>query len=193
MSAEIRYVENVSPGGWLNVRLTASNIVAPLPYMLKVSFEKRTGGRDYFKILEGLHIDKEASVSEKDAHSSYLVTGSGHSRPAICEFDKTKKTFKITGLGTFTAFTDPSNPVPNGVHEIEIPAAPHDLGSGYLAFSEYAKTWFRVGNVGDRFLHPGRVSLGCITVDETISWTQIYTFLIKSRNNSRSVGTVNVK
>ena len=47
--AQTRYVENVSPGGWLNVRLTASNRVVPLPYMLKVTFEKRTGGRDYFK------------------------------------------------------------------------------------------------------------------------------------------------
>jgi hypothetical protein len=57
---QTRYVENVSPGGWLNVRLTASNRVVPLPYMLKVAFEKRTGGRDYFKILEGLHINQRS-------------------------------------------------------------------------------------------------------------------------------------
>ena len=193
MPAEIRYIDDVSPNGWLNVKLDSGRIV-PLPHMLKVEFEKREGNRDYFKILEGLHRNKKASVQQKNSSSSYLVKmSSGHRSSASCEFDKTNKKLKISGLGTFDAKTDESNPMPNGTHEIEIPAAPHNLGSGYTSYSKYAKTWFRVGNSGSRFLHVGSISAGCITVTDKSNWTKIYNFLIKSRKSYRAVGTVRVK
>ena len=84
------------------------------------------------------------------------------------------------------------NPVPLGSHNIEIPDAPHSLGSGYLGSAKYARTWFRVGNKGDRYLHCGQVSLGCITVKDVGSWDKIYEHLIKSRKNNQSVGVIKV-
>jgi hypothetical protein len=42
-------------------------------------------------------------------------------------------------------------------------------------------TWFRIGHSGDRFLHPCRVSAGCVTVKDIGEWTKIYNYLINSR------------
>jgi len=192
MPRDIRYVEDVS-NGWLRVKLNSGQII-PLPYLLKVEFEKRENGRDYFKILEGEHKNANASVSQKSAHSSYLVRlGAIHKPGASCEFDKSSKTLTITGLGSFNAFTADNNPIPNGVYDIQIPAAPHGFGASYTGYSVYAKTWFRVGSSGSRFLHPGRNSLGCITVTDVAKWTEIYNYLIQRRKSDTAVGSVKVK
>ena len=62
-----------------------------------------------------------------------------------------------------------------------------------MADSRYAKTWFRIGHSGDRYLHPGERSAGCITVKDTKRWTEIYRHLIISRkHDSRSIGVVKV-
>lgn len=58
---------------------------------------------------------------------------------------------------------------------------------------KYAKTWFRIGHEGSRFLHVGRRSLGCITVIDKEKWTDIYNHLIKSRKDLKNIGDVTVK
>lgn len=75
---------------------------------------------------------------------------------------------------------------------------PDNLGMGYLGQTPYAKNWFYLGTGNavpgnnDRYLHTGRVSAGCITV-EPASWTALYRHLILSRSgNDKTVGTVTV-
>jgi len=86
--------------------------------------------------------------------------------------------------GPFPAKTDPMNPVPAGSHDLEIADFPHPYGSGY---GTYGMIWFRIGHSGDRYLHPGKVSLGCITC-EPGNWTTIYQIVHAARLDSKSVG-----
>lgn len=89
---------------------------------------------------------------------------------------------------------DSSNPIPAGTWDIEIPDEFHDLGLGYSSASRFATTWFRIGHSGDRFLHPGSVTLGCATVTDVSAWTDIYNYLIFARKGDfRSVGQMEVK
>lgn len=84
------------------------------------------------------------------------------------------------------------------IYDLEIPYEPHHLyGEPYENFSLYAKTWFRIGHTGDRYLHLGEVSRGCITVragdNKPGAWDEIYRRLIVSRmGDSMNVGTVSV-
>ena len=41
--------------------------------------------------------------------------------------------------------------------------------------------WFRIGHDGERYLHAGMVSAGCISITETNRWMEIYNILIKAR------------
>ena len=53
--------------------------------------------------------------------------------------------------------------------------------------------WFRISHSGERYLHPGMVSAGCISVTETKRWMEIYNTLIKARKGDfMSVGTFEV-
>ena len=77
--------------------------------------------------------------------------------------------------------------------DLEFPYEPHPHGRRYMTYSKYAKTWFRIGHTGDRFLHTGRFSEGCITVKNHSQWTPIYNRLIRSRKDKKSVGILIVQ
>jgi len=50
-----------------------------------------------------------------------------------------------------------------------------------------------IGHSGERYLHPGRVSAGCISITETTRWMEIYDSLIKARKGDfMSVGVLEV-
>ena len=50
-----------------------------------------------------------------------------------------------------------------------------------------------MGHIGDRYLHTGQRSLGCITIIENARWLEIYNILIKARKNDFvSVGVIEV-
>jgi len=107
-----------------------------------------------------------------------------------------------------------ADPVPIGKWNLEIPYEIHSIGSGYITYSKYATTWFRIATplsdpTQDRFLHPGLVSLGCATVgidSRSLStaiteserekvlkpWTDLYDYLILSRASDFHVGTIEV-
>lgn len=57
--------------------------------------------------------------------------------------------------------------LPAYLYDIEIPDYPHLGGARYEKEAPRAKTWFRIGHRGDRYLHTGGRSLGCITIIET--------------------------
>lgn len=69
---------------------------------------------------------------------------------------------------------------------------PHQGGNPYMSITRYARTWFRLGREGDRYLHVGDQSAGCITVLHKRKWTRICLFLLRSRKDSRTVGMLKV-
>lgn len=94
---------------------------------------------------------------------------------------------------------DAANPIANDTHPIQLPDFPHDLGRAYLVSASKALTWFYlgIGNAvpgnNDRYLHPGRISADCVTVEDIGKWDELYNVLILSRDGSRNVGSVNVQ
>jgi hypothetical protein len=190
----IRYVTNADNKGWLKVRYTNNSTYPPLPQHLKVNHQKTENGRDYFVIMAGRNKGKSASVKLKGTNVSYLTTTPPpHTGSAVVKFNITSGKLWYGSHGPVSAKTMPGNPVPVGKHDLEIPYEVHSLASSYLGQSKYATTWFRVGHGGDRFLHPGRISAGCVTVTNIPEWTKIYEYLIKARKgDDKSVGTIEV-
>lgn len=91
--------------------------------------------------------------------------------------------------GPFPAKTHPANPTPSGVHALELPDYPHGLGASY---GPHGTVWFRIGHSGDRYLHPGRISAGCMTCAPD-HWDRIYEIVHRARaSDGQSVGTLNV-
>jgi len=191
VESAICYVSDVWPNGWLRVKFDNGDIY-PLPQMLKVEIIKIEKGREYFNILEGRFRGCKASVGLEDG-KSHLSRKGEHKGPARLVFDQKAEKLAIDGLGKYNADMDENNPLPPGRYDLEIPYELHPKGAPYLSSSKYAKTWFRIGHKGKRFLHVGRISAGCITVIEKNKWTEIYNFLIRSRKDNISVGEVIVK
>lgn len=196
---EMRYVAT-DRSGWLRVKLEPSGAVVPLPQYIKVAFSERRNGRDYFKIEEGVYKDKDASVSQKSGSLSWLAKPLPTYRGAVTlEFKKGEGKL-ISPIGTLTATTDPNNPIPNGRHSVQLPDFPHDLGRSYIIHTSKAMTWFYLGTGNavpgrnDRFLHPGRISAGCVTVTDLSKWDSLYAVLILSRAiGGKNVGTITVQ
>jgi hypothetical protein len=62
-----------------------------------------------------------------------------------------------------------------------------------------ARNWFYLGRAAairggnERYLHTGRVSLGCVTVDP-VEWTKVYQYLILCRSgDGKTVGSIVVR
>ncbi len=195
----ICYVADTDDQGWLRVKMR-DGLIWPLPKYLKLEFIKREANRDQFKILEGRWRGTKASVSRKadgrplTSSASYILRGEPPRTPAATvKLDIGAKQFWYGTVGPVDGFTDPRNPIPKGTHDLEIPYEPHgDYGRPYLSHSPFATTWLRIGHSGDRFLHPGRVSEGCATINALDHWTTIYRYLIKARKDLSSVGTIEV-
>lgn len=184
-----KHIKNADGKGWLIVKYSSNgSIYPPLPQFLRVDYLKQEGGRDYFNVLEGRSKGREASV----VVGGYLLDGDPKEPAGKIKFDRKAEKLWYGGQGPVKAITQPNNPVPLGTFDLEIPDEPHILGEPYESQTIYAKTWFRIGNSGDRYLHPGRVSAGCITIVDIPKWTDIYNYLIKRRKGDQSVATVEV-
>ena len=200
---EVRYVEG-DDTGWLRVTKNAGSEIA-LPEYLKVDFtesKKALGSnimRDYFKVLEGREKSTLASVKQKPNGQSWLIKGNpGYKGAASVTFNIATGLVAFTGGTALAATTDSSNPTPLGLHDLELPDAPHLGGASYMATSNRAKSWFLIGHglLGDgagHYLHPGRISAGCVTVTEVANWNKLYKYLILSRKgDNTNVGTINI-
>lgn len=186
--------------GWLSVRLESNRTIVPIPQYIVVTFNQRREKRDYFTIEEGAYKGRSASVSQRSASTSWL----GHplpryKGPAKLTFQRRARKL-LTPIGQFTAFTSDTNALPVGTHPIQLPDFPHELGQGYLSEASKAMTWFYLGfgvavsGNNDRYLHPGAVSLGCLTVKDVSKWDLLYNFLILSRApGGLTVGSVKVE
>ncbi|MFB9327994.1 hypothetical protein ACFFSY_18875 [Paenibacillus aurantiacus] len=192
----IRHVSDADNEGWLLVKFSGSNAPDALPQNLRVEYIKTEGGRDYFKVIEGVHAGREGSVKQKEGGGSYLIEGDPKQPTAQVHFviPSKKLWYQNNGewVGPIDTMTDPNNMVPVGVHDIEIPDAPHKGGESYEDRSRFASTWFRIGHSGDRYLHTGSVSAGCVTMTDIPKWTDLYNYLIKRRKDDKSVGEIHV-
>ena len=191
VSDAIKYVPDEGDG-WLKVVMEDKPPKESLPAYLKIKVDRRDAKREYFTILEGPHRDRPASVILQDDGSSQFITGVKHESMASAQYSISQKTFILKGKKYKT--TDyPETPWEKGLYDIEIPDAPHKGGENYFSQSKRAKTWFRIGHDGERYLHAGGFSLGCITVIEPNRWTEIYNNLIKARKGDfMSVGVLEV-
>lgn len=189
----VRYIPNADGKGWLIVLYENASRYPPLPQFVKVKVEKVEHGRDYFTILEGKSKGKRASVSHDNGRSRLLSGANLHQPAATVKFAWPAGKLWYGNTGPIEATTDEDNPVDYGTHAIEIPDEVHGLARGYEGSAKYATTWFRVGHSGDRYLHTGSVSAGCVTVTEIASWDKIYAYLIKARvGDGLTVGTIEV-
>lgn len=188
----IKYIPDID-NGWLKVKLVGGNTTS-LPAFLKVQSEYIERGREYFTILEGPHKDQKASVSldNENNNNSRLLADINHEPLIYLQYFVSQKKL-IIGSKKYQATDNIETPWKKGWYDIELPDYPHTGGRDYLNKSSRAKTWFRIGHEGERYLHTGGRSLGCITITEVEKWNEIYDKLIKARKGDfLSVGVLEV-
>ncbi len=186
------FVDDISPDGWLIAQLDGGSQVI-LPHSLEIECSRQEAGRELFKILEGAHLGRLASAALGAGNLSHFVLNMPRMAPARLSYARQDNRMHIEGLGDFATRPNESNPVPVGTYPICIPDLPHARVRQYLRQAPHAKLWFRIGMEGDRYIHPGTVTQGCITVSQIDSWEQIYHHLIYSRSgDQQTVGTLEV-
>lgn len=190
--SDIGYIAGGS-NGWLNIKKEPAGSVVAVPQFLSVEIGENRAGREYFSPREGVYRGQACSVI-----AGNLKFGNpGYRAGARLEFSLSREQLSFAG-GQVRAITDPRNPITVGTHPIQIPDFPHEGGSGYLSQSRFAMSWFYLGRGNavpgrnDRYLHTGRVSAGCVTVDPA-GWTALYQYLILCRSNdAATVGSITV-
>lgn len=187
----VRYISE-GKNGWLTVKIENHTSIVSLPVYLKVKPEYIDNRREYFTILEGAYRNKRASVKIENDGSSNLISGVQHETEARASYSISQKIFTLNGK-TYKTVDYKNAPWKKGLYDIEIPDYPHHGGARYEKQAPRAKTWFRIGHSGERYLHTGGRSLGCITVIETAHWAEIYNALIKARKGDfMSVGILEI-
>ena len=205
VTAKPRWIKQTDDG-WLEVLTNDSGTKLSLPSGLRADLTKEEAGRDYLKLVEGLYTGAEVNVK-----SGYLVA-TDPQKPAVRMTFKKQAAGPVTiggqvydkeltiyyrsvasgaeqTKGPFPAKTDPNNPLGSGTYDVEIPDYPHSLGSSYGVLGT---VWFRIGHSGDRYVHPGRVSLGCVTCAPG-NWPDIYSTIVNARKqDGKSIGTLEV-
>ena len=157
----------------LRVQL-ADGVIVSLPFGLKVKRMEAQAGREHFEIIEGVYKGKKASVLLRPGNS-YLTTTIRHRPAASVRFDRKSQTLSFAGLGPYNAFSGGGHggftAVAHGTHQLAIPAYPSaQTRAAYNTWTRYHNVWFRIGTdtAGSRFLHPGVISDGCVTVRQFI-------------------------
>ena len=193
VSDATRYVPDIDESqGFLKIKLEDDKSIESLPAYLKVTAERRGAKREYFRILEGPYRDRSASVSLKEDGVSRLISGVTHEPAARAKYSISQKIF-ILNRKKYITVDYPGSPWKKGFYDIEIPDYPHEGGRSYLKQSKRAMTWFRIGHGGERYLHAGGYSLGCMTVTGITRWMEIYDALITARkDDGASVGVLEV-
>lgn len=189
----IAYVKYDKMGdGWLVVvpKIGEENI--GIPYHLKVRLDKQDSGRQYFEVLEGPRRGEHASVEMAQGGVSRFQQENPHAAPVHFVYSLFTKKLKF-GKKTYLVRDYPSDPVPEGLHDIEIADSSHKGGIPYLDRARLAKVWFRVGHTGERYVHAGGSSLGCVTLTEIERWDELCNILLAARKgDGLSVGILQV-
>jgi hypothetical protein len=170
----------------------ANGDIAYLHAFLKVQSEYIEKGREYFTILEGIYKNQKASVSLGENMESRLLPKTEHQPPIYLKYSIFQKALYI-GNSKYQTTDHTDSPWKKGWYDVELPDYPHKDRRNYVNIASRAKTWFRIGHEGERYLHTGSRSLGCITITEIEKWDEIYNKLIKARKGDfLSVGVLEV-
>ncbi len=185
-----RYIPLTDEGWFLCKRENKKTPIA-LPAFLKVRLGRVESGREYFTSLEGALRGIQLWASEKRDSSLQLLFNTPQTDSIQLAYSISKKTL-VTSDRTYRTTDSPNAQWKKGLYDIEIPDAPHQGGLNYPD-AKLARVWFRIGHSGDRYLHTGRHSLGCITVLEQKQWDTLCQSLLKSRKgDGKSVGVLTV-
>jgi hypothetical protein len=197
----IKFLTQADGYGWTMVVRSRDQKLVSLPHYLKVNYLRTANNRDYFIPYEGLSFkDTEFNVARKADGSSYLVDGKH--LPAAKVIFNPRTTHLWYGedsyqIGPVWAIFTPRPDLADGTYDLEIPDYPHvEFGDKYLSQTPYARCWFRIlkggaNNIDTRYLHPGQISDGCVTVKDLPYWTKLYNYLFNHRKgDSLSVGTI---
>ncbi len=177
--------------GWLKVKDKNGQEI-PLPAYLKVQVDGKDAGREHITIMEGSSRGQKASVKQRDDGSSFLITDNPHTLAAMAVYSTSKKVFVLKSRG-YKCEDYTGSPWEKGLYDIEIPDSPHPGGLHYTDSAPRAKVWFRVGHSGEKYIHTGSHSLGCITLTEQNYWEEVWGILIKSRKgDGMSIGVLEI-
>lgn len=198
--AQARYARATSDG-WLVV--VSGGVKTSLPSGLKVSLTSSSGGRDYGTIDEGILAGSSFDVTSGNLEAGYRRVGSlqvkvrsragGPVKIGGTSYELEMSINYVEGVvsksaGPFPATTYAGNPLPDGDHDIEIADFPHPGGATYGALGT---VWFRLGHSGDRYLHPGRISAGCLTCAPG-NWEAIFQIVHCARVDAVTAGKLNM-
>jgi hypothetical protein len=179
--------------GWVICLREPSQSEIELPPYLRVDHQRFERGRDYFKVLEGPHKDVHASVIRGDDASPWVVPAVSYEGGRLVKFLPGRRTLWIPQIDlTVGAYVMEGGQLGAGLHALRIPDHSHPPGEQYLAAGPYRKTWFGIDASGDNYLHPGRFSRGCLTVEALDRWHEIYEHLMMGRDGDQYVGTLQV-
>lgn len=186
----VRYVPNTEDGWIVGIREDNHERVS-LPTYLKVRFDRVQLKREYLNVLEGPLQGIQVSVKLDSRGKSYLLQDNPHTDPIFLTYSISKRTLRIKNK-TYQTNDTPDAQWKAGMYDVEIPDAPHQGGHNYPD-AKYATIWFRIGHSGDRYIHTGRHSLGCITLIEQKKWDSLCETLLKGRKgDGKSVGVLEV-
>lgn len=201
-----RYVK-VPQSGWLLVLNDNGEKISLCAYT-KVMLLRQQTERTYFKVLDGPHYGITASLKNENA-TIYLDKKAPTRKEAIVRV-KYKELIRNWYSPIKDEYSDPQmaevtfdgltakamlnsewgknfSPIPIGTYRILIPDCPHDAEfTNYYRKHEPSlrsdQVWFPV-EYGDnsRYIHPGHLSHGCITIHELSKWNALYDYLIKHR------------
>ena len=194
VSDAILYVADENGDGWVVTVPERGAEDISLPYHLKVALEKSEDKRQYFTVREGVLQGVRASVKIESDGTSHLLVENPHTEPAHLTYSLSRGTLRLNRK-VYKVLNFPRDPEPwkNGLYDIEIPDAPHPGGNIYTSRARLAKVWFRIGHGGERYLHAGSVTLGCITLTEVERWDDLCKVLMKARKeDGRNVGTLEI-
>lgn len=178
--------------GWLKVILEKDKTMISLPPFLKIKTDGIIGKRERFVILEGVYRGQAGTVKLLPDGSSQFISIVGYSSMVRAKYSISKKLFELEGA-EYKVSDHPNTPWKKGLYDIEIPDAPHKIPKEYLEKAKFARIWFRIGHVGEKYLHTGRVSLGCMTITEIEKWDELCEVLLKARKGDLiSIGIVEI-
>ena len=190
-SLPIRYIPLIHDG-WFKCYVGSTKEQISVVAYTKVRLDALKKGRQYIVPLEGPYIGQLLSnTADRDASSALLVQDpQAGSVQAVYSISKKKLT---VDQKTYETTDDARSPWVKGIYDIEIPDHPHRSGHIYGYNSDYSIVWFRIGHQGDRYVHTGKHSLGCITMTETGNWDALCKLMLAGRKgDGRSVGTLTV-
>lgn len=190
ISGLIRYA-SITKDGWLKGKRDSDGEVINLPSHLKVSYKHTKLKREYITILEGVLQDTYVSITLDPHGKSYLSEKNPHTNSVSLTYSISKKTLTFLNK-TYTTIDYQESRWEKGRYDIEIPDYSHAGGHNYPD-AKLATVWFRVGHTGERYIHTGKYTLGCITLTEQKKWDALCAILMKARKgDGRSIGVLEV-